>query len=485
MTSRLTNLSGLPPNIRLPGYDRAAHGVGILHLGLGAFHRAHQAVATDDALAAGGGDWRILGANLRSRDMAEAMTAQNGLYTVLIRDKQVEARIIGAHATTMGGDPAAILKAACDPRIRILSLTVSEKAYGIDRDAMDIDEMHPAVAADLLWPQAPSGVLGLITAALAARRAAGIAPFTVLSCDNLPDNGALLRAGVLGFAARIRPSLANWIEENVAFPSTVVDRITPASTERTYSDALELTGHHDAAAVETEAFSQWVIEDHFPQGRPLWEAGGATFVRDVGPHEAMKLRMLNGSHSLIAYMGQLVGMRYVRDVVAQPALAALVRRHMKAAAATLPPSSGLDPDSYADTLMQRFANPAIAHRTSQIAIDGTEKLPQRWLVPAAEMLAAGQDARPFAFAIAVWLAWLSDLSKRGEAPDDPRGDRLRDTVNRAGDDDMRLVEAVLSLPGLAPACLTGNNAFMQIIRQSLSRIRHCGFRMNFPEALSA
>lgn len=485
MTARLTNLSGLPPNVRLPGYDRAAHGIGIMHLGLGAFHRAHQAVATDDALAAGAGDWRILGANLRSRDVADRMAEQDGLYTLLTRDRQVQARVIGAHAATMAGDPAAILKAACDPRIRILSLTVSEKAYGIDRDAMDIDTAHPAIAADLLWPHAPRGVLAIITAALANRRAAGIPPFTVLCCDNLPDNGALLRAGVLGFASRTRPRLADWIEANVAFPSTVVDRITPAPTEQTYTDALELTGRRDLVAVETEAFSQWVIEDHFTAGRPAWEAGGAQFVRDTGPYEAMKLRMLNGSHSLIAYMGQLAGLPHVRDVLMHPTLAALIRRHMRAAASSLPRAVGLDPESYADTLMQRFANRAIAHRTSQIAADATEKLPQRWFAPLAELLVAGNDARPFAFAIATWLAWLSDLAKRDELPEDPRGERLIELVRQAGDDDARLVTSVLAMPGLAPACVTGDNGFMQTVRQSLSRIRRCGFRMTFPEALSA
>ncbi|MFD2439600.1 hypothetical protein ACFSS8_04985 [Paracoccus kondratievae] len=227
MTARLTSLDGLPPEVALPGYDRAAHGFGILHLGLGAFHRAHQAVHTDDALAAEGGDWRIIGANLRSRDIPEAMNAQNGLFTVLERSGTDRALIIGAHGPAIGGDAAAILRTACDPKIRILSLTVSEKAYGIDRAAMDADPTHPAVATDLARPQEPQGVLGIITAALAARRKAGVAPFTVLSCDNLPDNGPLLRAGVLGFARRLDTDLGAWIADHVAFPATMVDRITP------------------------------------------------------------------------------------------------------------------------------------------------------------------------------------------------------------------------------------------------------------------
>lgn len=482
MNPCLTDLAGLPASVAVPGYDRSAHGIGILHLGLGAFHRAHQAVATDDALAHAGGDWRILGANLRSREVSKAMTAQNDLYTVLIRDRQDRARVIGAHGATIGGDPAAILRAACDPAIRILSLTVSEKAYGISRAAMDADENHPAVAADLRDPDAPQGVLGLIVAALSARRRTGAAAFTVLSCDNLPDNGPLLRAGVLGFARRTYTDLARWIEDAVAFPATMVDRITPATTDRTLADVAALTGRQDLAAVETEPFSQWVIEDRFPQGRPAWEAGGAEFVSDVRPHEEMKLRMLNGSHSLIAYAGQMLDLPYVRNAVADAPLAALIRRHMRAAGATL--RAGLDPDSYAEALMGRFANPAIAHQTRQIAMDGTEKLSQRWFAPATDALRSGSDPRAFAFATAVWLAWLADLASRGETPDDPRADTLMQRTRTAGND-AALAESVLSLPGLAPNALTDNAAFMDMIAGTLTAIRGDGLRAVIMRELAA
>lgn len=473
---RLTSLADLPPGVARPGYDPAAHGAGILHLGLGAFHRAHQAVFTDDALAAEGGDWRIVGANLRSRDIPDALNAQNGLYTVLERSEQDRARVIAAHARAIGGDAAEILRAACDPAIRILSLTVSEKAYGIDRAAMDADTAHPAVAHDLAQPHSPHGVLGIIAAALSARREAGTAPFTVLCCDNLPDNGLLLRAGVLGFARRLDPALADWIADSVAFPATMVDRITPAVTPATHADVEALTGHRDLACVETEPFTQWVIEDHFPQGRPAWEAGGAQFVTDVRAHEAMKLRMLNGSHSLIAYAGQMLGLDFVRDAVADPDLAPLIRRHMEAAGATLPQDAGLDPDAYAAALMARFANPAIAHQTRQIAMDGTEKLPQRWFAPATGTLKTGGDARPFAFATAIWLAWLAKLAEGGQAPDDPRGAMLLDLARRAGADDAVLTRSVLALPGLAPEAVTGNPAFTETVQTMLTRIRRDGLR---------
>ena len=476
MSPRLTDLTNLPSGAMRPAYDREASGFGILHLGLGAFHRAHQAVYTDDALAAEGGDWRIRGANLRSTEMAEALNAQNGLYSVLERSEADRLRVIGAHGPAIGGDPAAILKTACDPAIRILSLTVSEKAYGIDRAAMDIDPTHPAVIADLASPNAPQGVLGIITAALALRHAAGHAPFTILCCDNLPDNGPLLRAGVLGMARRQNPDLAARIADQVAFPATMVDRITPAVTGRTLADVERLTGHRDLAAVETEPFTQWVIEDHFPQGRPAWEAGGAEFVTDVRPYEAMKLRMLNGSHSLIAYLGQMLDLRYVRDVVADPALAALIQRHMRAAASSLPRSVGLDPDSYARALMARFANPAIAHETRQIAMDPTEKLPQRWFAPAADLIAGGGDARPYAFATALWLDWLSHLAAQGEAPNDPRGPLLSDLAARAGTDAAALSHGILALPGLVPNALLQDTGFTGSIDRALATIRRDGLR---------
>ncbi len=462
---RLNNQAQLPATVLAPRYDRSAHGAGILHIGLGAFHRAHQAVATDDALAAAGGDWAIIGANLRSRDTAEAMAAQDGLYTVLIRGEHTLARVIGAHAATIGGDCAAILEAALRPEIRILSLTISEKAYGIDRDALDIDDSHPAVAADLAAPDHPQGALGLITMALAKRRRAGHAPFTVLCCDNLAHNGALLRAGVLGFARRVDPDLAAWIAQNVAFPSTMVDRITPATTAKTLEDAARLTGHQDLAAIETEPFTQWIIEDNFPQGRPYWEAGGVQFVPDVAPYEAMKLRLLNGSHSLIAYMGQLAGLDYVRDVVADPKLRAAVVRHMAWAAGSL--DRQLDTGGYIDALLARFANPAIDHETRQIAMDATQKLPQRWFAPALELR---DDHGPLAFAVAVWLAYLRQLAAKGARANDPQADRLFELSCQHASDPAAFYDAIRALPGFMPAALAADDALKEMTLRHLDRI---------------
>ncbi len=402
---RLTSLAQIPAALR-PAYDPAAHRVGIVHLGLGAFHKAHQAALTDLALAASGGDWRILGVSLRSPRAAQELAPQNGLYE---QETEPRARVIGALAGALcsAQDPRPALAAMADPQVKIVSVTVTEKAYGLDRAGAGIDPAHPAIAADLANPTRPQGVIGMIVRGLALRFAGGNAPFTVLCCDNLPDNGALLRAAVVDFAHRIDPALAARIGAEVAFPATMVDRITPAPTEATRARARALIGAQDLAAVETERFCQWVIEDHFPQGRPDWAAAGAIFTRNVADFEAMKLRMLNGSHSMLAYAGFHAGLPFVRDVMRQADIAALVRRHLAAAAATLPQIAGMDLVAYAQALAQRFENPAIAHETFQIAMDGSEKLPQRIFAAVIDARAKGVETRAFAFATAAWARHLS------------------------------------------------------------------------------
>ncbi|PTE12623.1 mannitol dehydrogenase family protein [Pseudogemmobacter blasticus] len=414
-----------------PGYTPEAHGTGIVHLGLGNFARAHLLAYTDAALALQGGNWRVTGVSLRGTAVADSLIPQDGRYTLVTRGETVSARVIGALADVLAGANvgAAALAAMGNPACRIVSLTVTEKGYGITSTG-GLDRNHPAVKADLARPDAPSGVIGLIAAALAARRAANLAPFTVLSCDNLSHNGQKLRTAVLEFATACHgPDLADWIATRASFPSTMVDRITPAATPATAATAAALTGHSDLAAVETEPFTQWVIEDDFCAGRPAWHQTGALFVRDVAPYEQMKLRMLNGAHSMLAYSGQLAGRAYVRDVMADPAHAALVRRHLAAAAATVQGLT-LDLDAYAQALCDRFRNPAIAHATAQIAMDGTQKLPQRITAPALQALAAGTATRPFAFALAAWLAWLARRDALGQPipVDDPKAAPLAAAV---------------------------------------------------------
>lgn len=475
MTDRLTTTEGLPETVAVPAYRPAEHGTGIVHLGLGAFARAHLAAITDVALASGGGDWRILGVSLRSSRPAEELTPQNGLYTLIERDGDgARIRVVGAlsGAICSAGDPSSTLEAMANPSCRIVTLTVTEKAYGLDRATRGCNPAHPAVSADLANPDRPQGVLGLLVRALGIRRERDLPPFTVLCCDNLPENGPLLRGAVLDYARRVSPVLGDWIAANTAFPATMVDRITPAPTDETRAEAARLTGRIDLAAVETEPFFQWVIEDDFPLGRPAWEAGGALFVDEVAPYEEMKLRMLNGSHSLLAYAGFHAGKRYVRDAIADPALSALVRRHLDAAAGTLPPLPGIDLADYAEALVARFANPAIAHETFQIAMDGSEKMPQRIFaaIPAARR--SGIATRSFAFATAAWLRHASGAT-HDCAPyqlRDPRAEEL--TAAFAGKSAKAIIAALPGL-GIVPTEIMEDGALWQeaeaILNDMLSR----------------
>jgi fructuronate reductase len=449
------------------GYDPSHSKVGIVHIGPGAFHRAHQAVYTDDVLARHGGDWRILGVSLRSGATAQDLNAQDGRYTLVIRpdqpDMASEYRIIGSIASVLsaqkGIDP--ILAALILPETRIVSLTVTEKAYSVSATTELLDLNDPQIAADLANPDAPTSAIGLITRALNLRFQSGRAPFSVMSCDNLPDNGRLVRAGVIGFAQLVDSALAYWIEGNVSFPSTMVDRITPATTKKLRDEVYSATGHRDQSPVETEPFSQWVIEDNFCNGRPAWEDAGALMVRDVRPYEHMKLRMLNGAHSMLAYAGFLSGHRYVRDVMADPVLSRLVARHVNVAAATLDPLTGVDLVDYGQALLRRFSNPNIAHETYQIAMDGSQKMPQRIFEPALVALDRGGDADAFAFAVACWIRYLSGVldSGKGYEPRDPRETEFARVLQKCGQDAEAIVQEIFALPNLAPVRLVQNVGF--------------------------
>ncbi|ARJ70962.1 mannitol dehydrogenase family protein [Paracoccus contaminans] len=465
---RLTDAAPLPPAVNPPGHDRAALTPGIVHLGFGAFHRAHQAVATQAALRQDFGPWGIVAVNLRSAQPIRDLAAQDGLYSVTMRGADGDStEVIGATVGWLcaAEDAGAVLARMADPATRIVTLTVTEKAYGLDPATGGLDIAHPSIAADLANPAHPQGAVGLLVEALARRRAAGIAPFTVLSCDNLPSNGRVLSRLVCDFAARRDPALADWIAAKVAFPSSMVDRIVPAATDETRARAAAALGADDALAVETEPFLQWVIEDHFPMGRPAWEAAGAIFVADVAPHEKMKLRMLNGAHTLAAHLGILNGLDHVRDVMAVPALAAQVGAHMQAAAATLDPVPGIDLAAYRADLLTRFANPAIAHRCVQIAMDTSQKLPQRILSPAADALAAGSDGGAFALATG---AWMAALAHRGQA-DDPRSAELLAAAAAMPDDAPSA--PFFAIAGLFPDALAHDAAWRARVDAAIMGLR--------------
>ncbi len=461
--NRLNSSSLLLDHIAGSEVDFSSHGLGIVHFGVGAFHRAHQAVYTHDVLEKHGGDWRIFGVSLQSTHAADQLNAQDGMYTLAIRGGgETSYRIIKsiAHVEAASQGKKRIYEMLAAPRTRIVSMTVTEKAYGIVRDTGRVDPAHPAIKHDLENPEDPIGILGFLVKGLKERKELGLKPYTVLCCDNLPQNGDLVQSGILDFVNRLgEPELIDWIEAHGAFPNTMVDRITPAMQPELLKEVSSVIGHNDTMPVETEPFSQWVIEDHFSDGRPQWEEAGVSFTKDVAPYEEMKLRMLNGAHSLIAYVGFLCGKKYVRDVMADERMARLVDEHILAAAKTLKPLGNIDLDAYRRELIERFRNPSIAHETFQIAMDGSQKMPQRIFAPAADALSRGLSIEPFAFATATWIRFCAGIHENGERYDiiDPRGEELVSTFKCGKQSTLTICEAFFEIPDLFPAVLANDS----------------------------
>lgn len=471
-------LSALPPSIRRPDFDPAQLGTGIVHVGTGAFARAHLAAYTQPLLAADPG-WGILGVSLRQPDTRDALAPQDWLYACAEREGAEETTTIMAPLTGILVAPEsshAVLDRLVRPDVRIVTLTVTEKAYCRDT-AGGLDEADPVIRHDLAAPEAPVSVPGLLVAALAARRAAGIPPFTVLSCDNLPANGDATRRVTSGFAALRDAALGRFVAEQVAFPSCMVDRIVPATTNEDRARIATALGVADAWPVVCEPFRQWVIEDHFPLGRPEWEQAGAELVADVRPYETMKLRLLNGSHSSIAYIGQVAGWATVAEAIAQPELRGHIAALMQEIATTLRLPAGVDAAAYCGALLRRFANPALHHRTAQIAMDGSQKLPQRLFAPALDRLAAGRPAPRIALSIAAWLSFLGGTADDGTALplDDPLAARLRAAAGTAHDP-RALRDAVFALPDIVPQALATHAPFSDDVLAALTLLTTHGTR---------
>lgn len=400
----------LPASVARPGYDRASQRIGIVHLGLGAFHRAHQAVYTDDAMAAGDRDWAIAGASLRSAGVAEQLAPQDGLYTVTERSSEGEAtRLIGAirEVTVAANGPERLAALLSSADTRIVTLTVTEKGYWRRPDgSTDL----AGIAAD------GNSIHHHLARAVVARRASGLAPLTLVSCDNLPDNGRVLREGVAAFLdQQDQRAVRDWFERDWRCPNTMVDRIVPAVTDADRQRVEVALGMRDEGAVVTEPYRQWVIEDDFAGDRPRWDMGGAQFVADVAPYETAKLRMLNGAHSALAYLGLERGHAFVHQAVADPAIRPVVETLMRVEAATsFRAAEGQALEPYADALLARFANATLEHRLSQIASDGSQKVGPRWL---SSLAAHGGDAPATLMALAAWLRFIRTGN---DASPDPR-----------------------------------------------------------------
>jgi fructuronate reductase len=442
-------LSQTAPGTALPAYDRNEVRPGIVHLGIGAFHRAHMAVYLD-ALLADDPFWGIVGASLRRPDTKEALAPQKGLYTLAVRDASgTKPRVIGSILDVLDANTqrTELLELMASEDIRIVSLTVTEKGYCHDPATGELDEKHPDVLYDLEHPHEPRSAPGIIVEALARRYEDGIAPFAVMSCDNLPSNGVTTRKIIVRFAKLRDKRLGSLIEEEVVFPSTMVDRIVPATTDTDRAEIAALTGLEDAWPVVTEPFTQWVIENNFPGGRPNFEAAGAEMVADVEPYERMKLRMLNGSHSTLAYLGYLAGYQYVAEAIRDAAFRTLIHDLMTE---EVMPTLGMERaalERYRDQLLDRFANPALNHRLWQIAMDGSQKLPQRLLHTIRGRLRGNHPVDRLTLGVAAWMRYVTGVDEQGAPIEvkDPLAERLRRIADSANRDPHKLSNSLLGV----------------------------------------
>jgi len=477
MTTRLSHavLPRLPASVKVPGYARSTVTAGIVHLGIGAFHRAHQAVYTDDILV-DDPTWGIVAASLRNPATRDALEPQDGLYTLSIRSDEGESlRVIGSVLQVIVAPEALedLIRIMSDPATRIVSLTVTEKGYCHDPATGALNEAHPEIVHDLSHSSLPRSAPGLIVEALRRRRSAGIPPFTVMSCDNLPANGRTVKRVLSRYAEMLDRDLGAFVREHVACPSTMVDRIVPATTDEDRERISRLLGATDAWPVMTEPFTQWVIEDDFPQGRPAWENAGAQFVSDVEPFEHMKLRLLNGSHSTLAYLGYLAGYETVADTMADPAFERLIQGLMdEEVTPTLHLPPGTDLQSYKQALVTRFKNPALRHRTAQIAMDGSQKLPQRLLGTVRDRLAKDEPIRRLALGVAAWMRYVTGRDERGEPIDvrDPMAERLRRTADEAGPEPRDIAQGLLGIGEIFGDDLPQNQAFTNAVTSALDTL---------------
>lgn len=472
--------------VRPPPGRELAESIGIVHLGVGAFHRAHQAVFTEDAaLCADEAGWGICGVTQRSIRVVEQLRPQDCLYTVMERSQtSATARVVGQVSQVLfaGEEGERLLGLFADPAVRIVTLTVTEKGYRRGAGGR-LDLLDEAVAHDLA-SRGRSHVdnrstVGQLVRGMQARQTAGAGPITVVSCDNLIENGRVLKGLVEDFcmalSAREAERTATWIAENVTFPSSMVDRIVPATMNRDRLDAEGLLGVRDEALVVAEPFRQWVIEDLFAAGRPPWERVGATLVDDVAPYEQLKLRVLNGMHSMLAYLGALAGHETIAEAVADPGLRSAARRlAVDDVQPTLRTPQGVDPVAYADEVLDRFANPALGHRTIQVAMDGSQKLPVRFLGTARDRLAAGAVPSSVALAVAAWMAYVAygkDVSGRPLPLDDPLEHRIRQALSDASGQPGAITEALLGIPDIFGTDLIDHAAFVETVATHLEDLR--------------
>ncbi|MCY9873626.1 fructuronate reductase [Vibrio barjaei] len=461
----MTNISNhtLNASVSQPNYLRSELKSRIVHLGFGAFHRAHQGLFTDEVARRSQSDWGICEINLfGGEELITSLRAQDHLYSVAEKGAQsTDVKVIGSvteslHPSLDGID--AIIEKMAEPQVAIVSMTITEKGYCADPATGRLDKNNPLVVADLESPSSPKSALGYIVQALKVRRERGLSPFTVMSCDNVQENGHVAKAAILEFAKLLDAELGAWIEANVTFPCTMVDRIVPAATEETLREITELLGVEDPCGIACEPFRQWVIEDNFVAGRPDWNIAGAEFVADVVPYEEMKLRMLNGSHSFLAYLGYLGGYAHISDTMTDAGYRkAAFDMMMLAQAPSLKMPEGTDLEAYAKLLIDRFTNPSLKHKTWQIAMDGSQKIPQRMGGSLKFHLDQGSEFKWLAAGIAGWMRYVSGVDEQGNEIDvrDPMATMLRSVCDQHGLN-VTVVPALLGIEAIFPADIGRN-----------------------------
>lgn len=447
--SRLHMLELSQRGIKTPGYSREQD-IGIVHLGCGNFHRAHQAFYFDKLLEMGERDWMILGVSLRSSKVSDGLNPQDGLYTLVSRSCELQSpRLIGSVSKVLVAphNPESVIRSMADKAVSLITLTVTEKGYRPALPGGQVDMEDPDVLHDIQNPETPKTAVGYLVAALARRLSLGSGPLTLLSCDNMPDNGNALKRGVIALARQRDSTLADWIERECTFPSSMVDRIVPATT----ADDLECFeteyGCSDRGLVNTEPFTQWVIEDTFAARRPCLEKAGVTFTNDVASWENAKLRLLNGAHSALAYLAFPMGMSFVHEAVRDNDFRNFIDILWSEASQTLCPASGLDERAYKAALIERFENQALSHRLFQIAMDGSQKLPQRILAPLLERYERGLESPALMLVVAAWMRWQFGLTESGMTfqIDDPLAKETRRLIEEAGNDPEKVCNALLSI----------------------------------------
>ena len=473
------SLSNLPGNLSVPSYDRSQLSVGIVHFGVGGFHRAHQAMYLDRLMSDGGArDWAICGVGVLPGDaaMKTVMDAQDCLYTLVLKnpDGSREGRVIGSIIEYLLApeDPEAVIEKMAAPGTRIVSLTITEGGYNFHHVTGEFDAGNPAVAADLQPGATPATVFGLVAEALQRRRDRGLPPFTVMSCDNIQGNGEVARKMFTAFASLRDPELGAWMQENVAFPNSMVDRITPVTTDQDRAMVAEDFGVEDAWPVVSEDFEQWVLQDDFPQGRPAYEDAGVQLVDDVEPYELMKLRLLNASHQGLCYLGYLAGYRYAHEVSQDPLFADFLLEYMvREASPTLAPLPGVDLPAYQHRLIERFSNEYVRDTLARLCAESSDRIP-KWLLPVIrENLASGGEIHRSATIVAGWARYAEGTDEQGRAIEVV--DRLRETLMASAARNREDPLAFISNADLF-GDLASNDRFVQAYTAALESLHQAG-----------